>query len=81
MQTNKLITYSSQTQNIFWNLLSSVIDRCSYLLITTPSKQNYNLLHKKLHVSTKIGHHQALHKNIKKLMYSSLLQFNPLKQP
>jgi len=26
MQTNKLITYSSQTQNSFWNLLSSSID-------------------------------------------------------
>jgi hypothetical protein len=25
MQTNKLITYSSQIQNVFWNLLSSVI--------------------------------------------------------
>jgi len=25
MQTNKLITYSSQIQNFFWNLLSSVM--------------------------------------------------------
>jgi len=26
MQTNKLMTYSSQIQKMFWNLLSSVID-------------------------------------------------------
>jgi len=40
MQTNKLITYSSQIQKIFWNLLSGVIDDTlsliSYIEITVP---------------------------------------------
>jgi len=41
MQTNKLITYSSQIQKMFWNLLSSVICR----VVSLPKKDPASYRH------------------------------------